>query len=314
MNLAVFFLSITPAFLLLTLIFINQQRNLQKDLGIFILKLLLCCIITMRIALHANEILFRQTILNFDVLDEYTIIYAAFAGIGFNEEMAKLIPILFLLYFSDRWKNKQDVYFSCIFVGAFFAAFENLFVPHYSELLGSLLIRSLIAVPAHISFACVMSYFVYMMFKCSIKKDFAEQRILIGCISWFLQLFLFGKLAGFFMQYDLSNGFSYGFLIKIFVIIFIFLLILELVLLVFRFQAYKWLLQWNLRLSYALLALIIPALIHGLHDWGCSRFTGRQLGLFYFCLLSTYITIIFYTYVKLNKQAQVKFNVIIEPD
>ena len=37
------------------------------------------------------------SILNFDVLDEYTIIYAAFAGIGFNEEMAKLIPILFFL-------------------------------------------------------------------------------------------------------------------------------------------------------------------------------------------------------------------------
>ena len=312
MSLAIFFLSITPAFLVLSLLFMNQQRFFQKDFGIYVLKLLFCCVFTMRIALYANGTLFTQTDLTFEVLDERIFLYTAFAGIGFNEEMAKLIPILFLLYLSDRWKTKQDVYFSCIFVGAFFAAFENLFVPHYSSLLSSLLIRSLIAVPAHLAFACVMGYFIYMLLKCSLKDNFADQRIRTGIISWFLQVVLFVKLAIFFMKPEFGTASLVEYFLKWGVLFIIGLLFLEFILLIFKLQACKWLLGWNLRLSFALLALIIPAMIHGLHDWGCSRFTGTQLLHFYLCLLFTYLTIIFFTYFTLNKQAQVKSNYITE--
>lgn len=312
MSLAVFFLSIAPAFLVLALIFINQQRFFEKDLGLYLFKLLICCLITMQIALRANMILLNETELNFKTLDEKNQFYAAFAGIGFNEEMAKLVPILFLLYFSNRWKNRQDVFFSCVFVGAFFAAFENLFVPQYNYLLGSLLIRSLIAVPAHLSFGCIMAYFVYMLLKCSDKAELTNQKLRTGAISWFLQMVLFGKLANFYYKFDSSNSTYLEYFFKGGIGLFIFLLIFELILLVFAFKKFKWLLNWNLRLSYALLALIIPACLHGLHDWGCTRFTGTQLLNFYLCLLFTYLSIILGTYFLLNKQAQVNLNHVID--
>ena len=75
MNLAVFFLSIAPAFLILAILFINQPKIFQKDLGIYILKLLLCSVITLRIALFANGVLMNQTDLSFAVLDESVFIY-----------------------------------------------------------------------------------------------------------------------------------------------------------------------------------------------------------------------------------------------
>jgi RsiW-degrading membrane proteinase PrsW (M82 family) len=305
MNLAVFFLSIAPAFLILAILFINQPKIFQKDLGIYILKLLLCSIITLRIALFANGVLMNQTDLSFAVLDESVFIYTAFAGIGFNEEMAKLVPILFLLYLSDRWKSKQDVYFSCIFVGAFFAAFENLFVPVYSSSLSHLVIRSLIAVPAHLSFACLMGYFINLLMKCSVKEGYAEKNVKIGAISWFLQIVIFIKFAIFFLDAEFKSSPLEAKIFTILSIGFILVLIVELILLSFDFKRFKWILGWNLRMSYALFALIIPSLLHGLHDWGCSRFTGTQLLHFYLSLVFTYITIIFFTYYKLNKQAQV---------
>ena len=308
MNLAVFFLSITPAFLVLVLLFVNQQRYFQKDFGIYVLKLLFCCIITMRLALLVNGILFSETDLTFEGFDEKMFFYTAFVGIGFNEEMAKLIPILLLLYVSDRWKTKQDVYFSCVFVGAFFAAFENLFVPHYSFLLSSLLIRSLIAVPAHLSFACLMAYFVYMALKCSLKEGFTEQRVRTGVISWVLQIVLFSKFAVNFNKLDSPDSYGMEHFLKISAYTFVIILCLEFVLLAINFQKFKWILGWNLRLSYILLALIVPASLHGLHDWGCSRFTGTELFHFYISLLFTYITIILFAYFTLNKQAEVRLN------
>lgn len=305
MNLAVFFLSITPAFTILAILFVNQPKIFKKDFGIYLLKLLICSLITLRIALYANGVSIHQTILSFETLDESIFFYTAFAGIGFNEEMAKLVPILFLLYLSDRWKSKQDVYFSCIFVGAFFAAFENLFVPMYSASLSHLVIRSLVAVPAHLAFACLMGYFINLMMKCSVKEGYAESSPKIGAISWFLQIVIFIKFAIFFLDVNFSEA---PFELKLFTIlsiIFIVMLVVELIVISYDFQRFKWLLGWNLRMTYALFALIIPAVLHGLHDWGCSRFTGTHLLHFYLSLVFTYITIIFFTYYKVNKQAQV---------
>lgn len=307
MNLAIFFLSITPAALILLVLFNRQSKVFQKDFGIYLVKLFLCCFITMRIALFVNTYMFNNTDLNFSILDENLMFYTAFAGIGFNEEMAKLIPILFLLYISDRWKNKTDVFFSCLFTGAFFAAFENLFVPNYNSYLGSLLLRSFIAVPAHLSFACIMGYFIYLALKCSTKEDYLRDKFKSSLIGWSLQFILFFKIAFYFYQ-NQSSEFVFGSWILCGCVIVLIFLMLEVYLNLINREKFNWLFGWNMRLSYLLMALIVPAMLHGLHDWGCSRFTGQHLLLFYICLFSTYLTIIVFAYFILNKQVKVNVN------
>lgn len=303
MNLAFFFLSIAPAALVVLALF-NKQQKIQKDFSFYLATLFLGSFVTMRLALFANGFIFSYTNLDFGGLDEDLLFYTAFAGIGFNEEMAKLLPILFLLYASNRWQSKSDVFFSCLFIGAFFAAFENLFVPTYSSLLGSLLLRSFIAVPAHLSFACIMAYFINLAFNCSTKKDFLLDKSRASIISWFMQAILFSKFSYyFFQQRGVSSSYNQWMLISC--VLMLLLLLLEITLIFSNRNKYSWLLGWNLRLNYMIMALVVPASMHGLHDWGCSRFTGQHLLMFYICLFMTYTTIIVASYFILNKQAKV---------
>ncbi|PCJ63354.1 MAG: hypothetical protein COA79_00680 [Planctomycetota bacterium] len=297
-----FILSVSPAFLILCILFLKRGDVFNRNGGWLILKLILGGLVTMRLALWANSYLsMLNTKVDFNTFDSIVVIFAG----AFNEEMAKLIPLLFLFYLSKRFQSKKDVFFCVICIGAFFAAFENIYMEDYNKLIGNLIMRSFTAVPAHLSFACLMAPFLYFAVK---DKDYSMKHYSTGGIFFGVQLSITFMFVYWFMNRTVASETLWYSFLKYSCFIYFIVLLIELIVFLINPLKFKKLLKFNYKLGMLMIGVLLPSFLHTLHNWSASRFDGWHLFVTYLSLFSTYILILTYTSFTIESdQPEMKF-------
>lgn len=131
---------------------------------------------------------------------------AHFLAAGMLEEWSKLISVLLIVLFLEPVFRKYDIMFFTCSIGALFAALENTVIPQYffAEVLAY---RVMTAVPAHIFFSFVMSFFVIRF----VNAKNLKSAVLNLFLAWMVPALIHGSynmMTGFIRQK--GNDFNIG--------------------------------------------------------------------------------------------------------
>ena len=157
-------LALTPVLIIILFIYFQDKYSREPTLTLFV-AFLLGIVSVIPAALLEN--VYEWTI-NLQVSDNIwvTIIYA-FIGVGLTEEFFKFIFLRWYIYKNKNFNEPMDGVVYAVMVSMGFAALENVFYVFMSpdDPIGTAIVRSLTAVPAHACFGVIMGlYFGYARF------------------------------------------------------------------------------------------------------------------------------------------------------